>query len=180
MSPVPSDVTKLTPLPNPRRVVTANNPETGIGELLFDDTPQTQASALLQCNDPELMLLALPITLRDLVAAYREDAGPKSLEGLIVPNGSNLRVTDLGPRQKTPMHRTTSVDYNIIISGHAVHVLEDGSEQQVGPGDVVVQRGTNHRWENRTDEWVRWISVLIYANPIVLNGKELEPLMESE
>jgi quercetin dioxygenase-like cupin family protein len=64
------------------------------------------------------------------------------------------------------------------VSGRAIHVLEDGSEQEVGPGDTVVQRGTHHRWENRTNDWARWISVLIYANPVVVNGKELGPLVE--
>jgi quercetin dioxygenase-like cupin family protein len=65
-----------------------------------------------------------------------------------------------------------------VVSGRAVHVLEDGSEQEVGPGDTVVQRGTHHRWENRTNDWARWISVLIYANPVVVGGKELGPLVE--
>jgi hypothetical protein len=32
------------------------------------------------------------------------------------------------------------------------------------PGDVVFQRGTMHAWENRSDEWVRWISILLGAD----------------
>ncbi|KAG8747279.1 hypothetical protein FRC12_014115 [Ceratobasidium sp. 428] len=170
----PFDITKLTPLPSPRRVVTANNPSTGVGEVLFDDVPGTVVGFGGVLREGAFWTTSQSPPDNTL----REDAAAKSLDGLIVPNGSNCRVTDLAPGQKTPMHRTTSVDYNILISGRAVHVLEDGSEQEVGPGDVVVQRGTNHRWENRTDEWARWISVLIYAKPVVINGRELEPLME--
>jgi hypothetical protein len=33
-------------------------------------------------------------------------------------------------------------------------VLDD-SEVILRPSDVVVQRGTNHAWENRTDEFAR-------------------------
>lgn len=68
--------------------------------------------------------------------------------------------------------------WSYLVSGRAVHVLEDGSEQEVGPGDTVIQRGTNHRWENRTNEWVRWVSVLVEAKPVVVNGKELGPYVE--
>jgi hypothetical protein len=41
----PPDVSDLTPLPNPRRVVTANNPSSGKGEVLFDDTPEMVVGA---------------------------------------------------------------------------------------------------------------------------------------
>ncbi|KAG8703459.1 hypothetical protein FRC08_002835 [Ceratobasidium sp. 394] len=119
----PFDITKLTPLPSLRRVVTANNPSTGIGEVLFDDSPKTVVGfgGVLR----EAGLWTTSQSPPDNTS--REDAAAKSLDGLIVPNGSNFRVTDLAPGQVTPMHRTTSVDYNIMISGRAVHVLEDGS-----------------------------------------------------
>ncbi|KAH7925202.1 hypothetical protein BV22DRAFT_1011677 [Leucogyrophana mollusca] len=34
--------------------------------------------------------------------------------GLIIPGATNFRYTDLGPGVCTPMHRTPSVDYNIL------------------------------------------------------------------
>lgn len=170
----PADVSGLTPLPNPRRVVTVNNSTSGLGEVLFDDTPQTQIgfNGILR----EAALWTTDQSPAD--NSSREDAASKPVEGLVVPGGTNCRITDLGPGQITPMHRTNSIDYNIIVLGRVVHVLEDGTEQEVGPGDTVVQRGTNHRWENRTNEWVRWVSVLIEAKPVVVNGKELGPYME--
>ncbi|KAH7344810.1 hypothetical protein B0J17DRAFT_15939 [Rhizoctonia solani] len=170
----PPDITNLAPLPNPRRVVTANNQTTGIGEVLINDAPQTT----LGFNS--ILREAAIWTTSESPAdnSSREDAALKPLNGLVSPGGTNCRVTDLGPGQVTPMHRTNSIDYNIIISGRAVHVLEDGSEQEVGPGDVVVQRGTDHRWENRTNDWVRWVSVLVEAKPMEVNGKVLSPYTE--
>lgn len=48
------------------------------------------------------------------------------------------------------MHRTESVDYGIVIHGEITLILDDGSETHLKAGDVVVQRGTDHAWENRS------------------------------
>jgi uncharacterized cupin superfamily protein len=48
------------------------------------------------------------------------------------------------------MHRTESVDYGIVVFGEITLVLDDGSETHLQAGDVVVQRGTDHAWENRS------------------------------
>jgi uncharacterized cupin superfamily protein len=52
------------------------------------------------------------------------------------------------------MHRTRTLDYVVVIEGEAVLHLTD-SEVVLGPGDVVVQRGTDHAWENRSDAVTR-------------------------
>lgn len=48
------------------------------------------------------------------------------------------------------MHRTESVDYGIVLEGEMTLILDDGSRTDLNPGDVVVQRGTDHAWENRS------------------------------
>jgi hypothetical protein len=58
------------------------------------------------------------------------------------------------------VHRTQSVDYGIVLSGEVVLVLDD-SETVLRAGDVAVQRGTSHRWENRTAETARMAFILI-------------------
>jgi mannose-6-phosphate isomerase-like protein (cupin superfamily) len=66
--------------------------------------------------------------------------------------GHLLRVIDLYPAsqggKRTVMHRTKTLDYVVVIEGEAILVLDD-SEVVLKAGDVVVQRGTNHAWENR-------------------------------
>lgn len=49
------------------------------------------------------------------------------------------------------MHRTESVDYGIVVFGEIVLVLDDGSRTHLKAGDVVVQRGTDHAWENPSE-----------------------------
>jgi hypothetical protein len=58
------------------------------------------------------------------------------------------------------MHRTETVDYGIVLRGEVWLVVDEG-ETRLGPGDVVVQRGTNHAWSNRTDETARMAFVLV-------------------
>lgn len=58
------------------------------------------------------------------------------------------------------MHRTESVDYGIVIEGELTLVLDE-SEVQLRPGSVVVQRGTNHAWANRSGETCRMLFVLV-------------------
>lgn len=58
------------------------------------------------------------------------------------------------------MHRTESVDYGIVIEGELTLVLDD-SEVALAPGSVVIQRGTNHAWANRSGRPCRMLFVLI-------------------
>jgi mannose-6-phosphate isomerase-like protein (cupin superfamily) len=71
---------------------------------------------------------------------------------IMPPAGHLLRVIDLYPAsqggKRTVMHRTKTLDYVVVIEGEAILILDD-SEVVLRPGDVVVQRGTNHAWENR-------------------------------
>ena len=76
------------------------------------------------------------------------------------PNGTKIRVNEFPPGVVSPVHRTQSVDYGIVLSGEVVLVLDD-SETLLRPGDVVVQRGTSHRWENRSAETARMAFILV-------------------
>lgn len=58
------------------------------------------------------------------------------------------------------MHRTESVDYGVVIEGELTLVLDD-SEVQLSAGSVVVQRGTNHAWANRSGKPCRMLFVLV-------------------
>ena len=58
------------------------------------------------------------------------------------------------------MHRTDSVDYIICLSGEVTALLDIG-EVRMQPFDVLIQRGTNHAWANRSDQPVRMMFVMI-------------------
>jgi hypothetical protein len=72
--------------------------------------------------------------------------------------GHLLRILDVYPLKdggkRTVMHRTRTLDYVVVIEGELVLILDD-SEVILKPGDVVVQRGTDHAWENRSNTIAR-------------------------
>jgi mannose-6-phosphate isomerase-like protein (cupin superfamily) len=58
------------------------------------------------------------------------------------------------------MHRTETVDYGIVLEGEIVLILDEG-ETTVRAGDIVIQRGTNHGWANRSGRNCRIAFILI-------------------
>ena len=60
----------------------------------------------------------------------------------------------------TLMHRTETIDYGIVLEGELVLILDEG-ETTVRAGDIVIQRGTNHGWANRSDRPCRIAFILI-------------------
>ena len=62
-------------------------------------------------------------------------------------------------------HKTSSVDYAIVLSGEIYAMMEEG-EVLLKQGDVLVQRGTNHAWSNRSDAPAVLAFVLIDADPV--------------
>lgn len=108
------------------------------------------------------------------------------------PGGTVLRIIDIPPEPKDPqelqralaatfrsiyrdaqhapkpgehpgMHRTKTVDYAIMLQGELVAIL-DKEETVLRAGDVLIQRGTNHAWANRSGKPARIAFVLIAAS----------------
>ncbi|MGP3769706.1 cupin domain-containing protein [Streptomyces sp. SDT5-1] len=82
------------------------------------------------------------------------------------PRGTKIRINEffpghVGPKgNQSPVHRTESVDYGIVLEGEIVLMLDD-SEVTLRAGDVVVQRGTDHAWANRSESVCRVAFVLV-------------------
>jgi hypothetical protein len=58
------------------------------------------------------------------------------------------------------MHRTESIDYGIVLDGEITLIVDEG-ETTVRAGDIVIQRGTNHGWANRSGRNCRIAFILI-------------------
>jgi mannose-6-phosphate isomerase-like protein (cupin superfamily) len=68
--------------------------------------------------------------------------------------------TGQGSTRHKLMHRTETLDYGIVTEGEVWLVLDE-EEVHLKRGDVVVQRGTNHAWSNRTDAMARMVFILL-------------------
>ena len=74
--------------------------------------------------------------------------------------GAGHAVADQGESRHRLMHRTQTIDYGIVLAGEIWLLVDDG-EVRLGPGDIVIQRGTNHAWSNRTEEMARIAFILL-------------------
>lgn len=151
-----------------RRVVTGHNAG-GRAIFISDSTfeprpvPSGDAAMCLIWTAPDL-----PVENNDTTDGRERDAGT-TLRG-----GSVIRSVDLFPGQQSPMHRTNSLDYGIVISGQLELELDDGVTTRLNPGDVVVQRGTMHLWRNPSEtETCRVVFVLTEATAVKIDGVPL-------
>jgi mannose-6-phosphate isomerase-like protein (cupin superfamily) len=140
----------------PRRVVTGHD-KTGKSIVLSDGPPpqhHPMQGPQVGADFYEIWNSTRPVPL--LTSTEPE---PNERAFTIMPvSGHLLRIIEIYPPsqggKRTVMHRTRTVDYVVVISGEIVLVLDD-SEVTLRQGDVVVQRGTDHAWENRSSQPAR-------------------------
>jgi len=143
---------------NPARRVVTGHDETGKSVILSDGPPpqhHDMRGASVGADFIEMWSVSSPIP--KLAAAEARE--PNEREFTIMPvAGHLLRILDIYPPEqggkRTVMHRTQTLDYVVVIEGEVVLLLDD-SEVTLKKSDVVVQRGTNHAWENRSDRFAR-------------------------
>lgn len=123
-----------------------------------------------------------PVTAPDTITEHRGVLPPKG--------GTVLRVIDIPPEHKDPeerrrqtaavfaamfpdatrhepslsqhpgMHVTDTVDYAILLEGELYAIMDEG-ETLMKAGDILIQRGTNHAWANRSDRIARIAFILV-------------------
>lgn len=103
-----------------------------------------------------------------------------NLPGISIDNGSVLRVVDMPPGMLSPMHRTVSLDYGVVLEGEVELQLDSGENRLMRRGDMSVQRGTNHAWKNTSEtSWARMLYVLLPAQPLTFGGQPLRDNTET-
>lgn len=173
-------------LPPIRRIVTGLGPD-GRSRIIEDGPPPTIAKfaarpGMCNANIWTTSRTPAPVDEPDRVAAHTGLYPP--------PNGTVIRVMDIPPEKwkaemagtssadpaesifpdrdrrkgdtsRHPnMHITDTVDYAIVLFGEMYAVMEEG-ETLMKAGDVLVQRGTNHAWSNRSDKICRVAFILV-------------------
>jgi quercetin dioxygenase-like cupin family protein len=88
------------------------------------------------------------------------------------PNGSIFRIVEYGPGVAPRNHRTESIDYAVVMAGE-IDMDIDGATVRLRQGDVLVQRGTIHNWNNRGTVPCVVAFVLIAAVPVERAGRTL-------
>ena len=70
-----------------------------------------------------------------------------------------------GDQRHPGFHKTQSIDFAIVLEGE-IWALMDIGEKLMHSGDVLIQRGTNHAWANRSDKPARVAFILVSADPL--------------
>jgi mannose-6-phosphate isomerase-like protein (cupin superfamily) len=99
------------------------------------------------------------------------DGGARPVAGTD-ENGSVFRIVEYGPGVAPRNHRTLSIDYAVVMAGE-IDMEIDGATVHLRQGDVLVQRGTIHNWNNRGSEPCIIAFVLIAAEPVARAGRVL-------
>jgi uncharacterized cupin superfamily protein len=82
-------------------------------------------------------------------ATYLKRVGPSEVQNHFELMGSPGASTYAAGAPHPYMQRTRTLDFCLVIDGEIILVL-DTTEVQLKAGDIVVQRGTNHAWSNRS------------------------------
>lgn len=162
--------------PDGKAIIASNGPLAAIVELaavpgmIFHEIWETAATPapVDNCADPTTgpMMHGAPkngtrIRFVDLPPDTNYLAEADTRMKALFEEVNNVEGLTTKPNSPHPMmHRTESIDYGIVIEGELTLILDD-SEVPLKPGSVVVQRGTNHAWANRTDRPCRMLSVQI-------------------
>src|SRR5258707_9379340 len=109
-------------------------------------------------NGTVFRVIEYPPDRQRLAALERERASADDGSG-------HSAAFDRGSPRHPGFHKTNSVDYAIVLSGE-IYALMDAGEVLLEAGDVLVQRGTNHAWSNRSDDSAYVAFVLVDAAPV--------------
>lgn len=148
----------------PRRIVTGHD-EDGVSVVVSDG--------------PVPVVRHLPADGVGFYEIWQTDASPapispvepseptqRSLRVAPPPGGTRIRINEFAPGhldergRQSPVHRTESIDYGIVLEGEITLLLDD-SEVTARAGDIFVQRGTDHAWANRGDTTTRVAFILV-------------------
>ena len=172
-------------LPPIRRIVTGDG--TGARSRIVEDAPAAAVRSVAERPGSRSVNVwrttQTPASMNDPDSISRH-------EGILPPRqGTILRIIDFPPEPADPgerkrrieatfggifsdathdkragahpgMHRTETVDYAILLEGEIWAVMDEG-ETLMRAGDVLIQRGTNHAWANRSKKTARIAFVLI-------------------
>jgi naringenin degradation protein FdeH len=152
-----------TGYPPIRRVVTGHD-AANVAKVLLDEPgtnakyPQPgQVSTLMWCTD------GAPASIP--IGEQPEDMGARILGTAPPRRGTRFTVIDFPPGNQPHMHRTETIDYVIVMEGE-IEMDMDASTVKLKAGDIMIQRGTNHAWANRSDKRARVAFVLVDAQPL--------------
>ena len=147
--------------PKFRRVVTKEEPD-GTATIWMDGD-----AANHKFPDPHISSTMMWSTTSTPTQIHgTEDEGARILGSAPPAGGTRFTMMEFKPGNAVHgLHRTDTVDYVICVSGQIDMFLDKTRFVTIRAGDVLIQRGTDHAWVNRSDAPCRLAVVLVDALP---------------
>jgi hypothetical protein len=101
--------------PHVRRIITGHNPE-GLAIIQTDEVVQGERFTLIWTTE------GFPADNTDSADGGHRDVG------ITLPGGTVFRVGEIQPGARSPMHRTNSVDYGIVLECEVDMELDSGEQ----------------------------------------------------
>ena len=146
-------------------------PSFGVTEIWStDSTPADNQSAKDPCKMPVQLAPPKKGSVIRVVEfppdkLWIRSADRDSAFGSMGKSGAQALAHDASASRHPMMHRTQTIDYAIVLSGE-IWALMDVGETKMRTGDILIQRGTNHAWSNRSTKPCLVAFVLIDAKPL--------------
>lgn len=103
---------------------------------------------------------------RFLLAEYPPTAGMIEEERIQRTNaGLSDAMRQHSGSQRPGMHKTDTLDYVILLRGEMTLIVDTG-EVTLKAGDIVIDRGVGHAWENRGHDPALLAAIMIDAIPV--------------
>jgi quercetin dioxygenase-like cupin family protein len=145
-----------------RRIVTGHDAD-GVARIVIDDEP---ANVRATRNGKTATLLWATDAMPAAIARGEiEDMGARTLGTAPPSRGTRFAINTTDPGCSGAFHRTETLDYVIVLDGEIDMELDEGTVR-LRAGDVLIQRGTAHRWTNNGTVTARVAFILIDAIPL--------------
>ncbi len=156
----PQQAASSTGAPSPRRLVAAADAD-GRSYVITDGAPP----ALLSPGADDAVRLVELWQTGGALSAHDQGGDPEGGWELEPRGGGmcfrSVRLPAGLDSGEAGWHTTATIDVDVVLSGQLELSLPDTPPVVIGPGEAVVQRGTNHSWKPVGDGAVEFVSLML-------------------
>ena len=107
------------------------------------------------------------------IPSHSSDPTRDNLSFLPEPGESRFRIVTIEPTESfdlsSELHRADLVEYLVVLRGRIRLVLPSGEAVELKTGELIVQEGTEHAWDNPYSESCIIAVILIGTQPFTAN-----------
>ena len=152
--------------PSPHVLTIPGRPDFGLTNLWVTDTAPASNAGNADAAARPVMLEPPANGTIFRVVEFPPDSAPGGFDRQAAFDAMGAgHAMDADASRHSGMHKTSTVDYAIVLSGEIWALMDEG-ETLMRAGDVLVQRGTNHAWSNRGSAPCLVAFILVNAKPV--------------